>query len=332
MITPDRPVLWTENLRVGYHPDRPLSPPLNLHLGGGELVALLGANGMGKSTLLRTLAGLLPSLAGTIHLGDRPLDCYSAAQRSRRIALVLTESLDLPAMTVGELVALGRYPYSSWWGTLGRGDRRAIRWALNALELQPLRRRAIAELSDGQRQKALIARALAQETPLLFLDEPTAFLDLPRRVGLMHTLRSLAHETGRSLLLSTHDLDLALHFCDRLWLLTPEGMAQGIPEDLVLQGDLARLFADSPWDFDPRRGHLLPPHPQRATIHLRGEGLAFQWTARALERMGYHVAPLAGEPCITISPGDPPWLWHWQEHTFTAIGPLLRHLADHLNC
>jgi iron complex transport system ATP-binding protein len=203
----------------------------------GELVCLLGPNGAGKSTLIRTLCGMQAPLAGRVLLGGEPLEKLSAREVARRMSLVLTERVAVGLMPVATLVALGRHPYTRWGGRLRPEDREAVWRAMADAGIEAMACRPVCELSDGERQKVMIARALAQEPQVMILDEATAFLDLPRRVELMHLLRRLTRSRRRAILLSTHDLELALRCADRLWLLPLGGPLQdGAPEDLVLSG------------------------------------------------------------------------------------------------
>ncbi|MBI1294069.1 ATP-binding cassette domain-containing protein [bacterium] len=287
-------VLQTENLAIGYRhtgrADLVISRNLDLRLRRGELVCLLGPNGAGKSTLMRTLAGLQPALAGTILLdGDPPAD-LTAREMARRLSIVLTERVDVGNLSAQELVALGRHPYTDWWGNLTVHDEEVVRWAVRVVGAGALAERPIQELSDGERQKVMIARALAQEPLLILLDEPTAFLDLPRRVEVMGLLRNLARHTGRAILLSTHDLDLALRSADRLWLMAADGgMVTGAPEDLVLSGAFERAFASEGVTFDPYTGSFHIVRDTSGVVLLQADGMQALWATRALEREGYCV-------------------------------------------
>lgn len=304
-FTPDSqfsksPVLHAQGLTIGYArargTDAVIARQLNFALHPGELICLLGPNGAGKSTLMRTLARLQPPLAGQIWLDERPLEELRPGQLARRLSVVLTDRVDVGALSGHGLVSLGRHPYTGWTGSLTPPDQQVVNWALQAVGAAGLAQRQVLELSDGERQKILIARALAQQPLVMLLDEPTAFLDLPRRVEVMALLRRLARENQQAVLLSTHDLDLALRNADRLWLLSAEGaLFDGAPEDLVLTGAFERVFAGEGVTFDRASGSF---HTSRITcgrLALHGEGPAAFWTRRALERIGFEVVePGAG--------------------------------------
>ncbi len=300
------PLLAVRGLAVGYPgAARPVAAGLDLDLHAGELVCLLGPNGAGKSTLLRTLAGLQPPLDGRIlWRGEpRPADAQAWA---RRAAIVLTERVQGGNLTVHDLAALGRVPHTGWTGRLLPGDREAVERALRDAGAWDLRARLYDETSDGEKQKAMLARALAQDPALLLLDEPTAFLDLPRRVEAMRLLRRLARERGRAVLLSTHDLDLALRVADKLWLLSPGGALRcGVPEDLALSGAVGAVFDQGDVSFDRGTGEFrIHGHP-RARAVLSGDPDLRFWTGRALEREGYAVATSAeasGVPAAGTQP------------------------------
>lgn len=219
---------------------------------------MLGTNGCGKSTLLRTLAGLQPALSGRCLLDDgRDISSLSEKERARLFAVVLTERLSAENTTVEDVTAMGRYPYSGWLGALTQTDHRIIDEALTQTEMNHKRHCFFNELSDGEKQRVLISKALAQETPYIFLDEPTAHLDLPNRIKTLIFLRSMAHQTGRCVLLSTHELDLALQTADTLWLMTPgEGVAVGTPKNLVENGAFQHAFADPHFGFVEAGGTL----------------------------------------------------------------------------
>jgi len=313
--------LRTESLAVGY-PGRTVLSGLDLELRAGELVCLLGPNGAGKSTLLRTLAGLQPPLAGRIWLKDRDAAALPAAARARRLAIVLTERMELGHLTVEDLASLGRHPHTGWSGRLRDEDRDAVRRGLEEAGAWDLRMRPCDELSDGEKQRAMLARALAQDPAALLLDEPTAFLDLPRRVGAMRALRRLARMRGRAVLASTHDLDLALRAADRLWLVSADGaLRSGLPEDLALSGAIGGTFDQGDVAFDRATGEFRIHGEAERSARLLGDPEIVFWTARALEREGIAVVPDAAagsgsgdgtgeiEVRAQRGPAGPYWTW-----------------------
>ena len=265
---PSAAAICTRKLSIGYNVRggvHVVHPGLDLELNRGEVVALLGRNGAGKSTLLKTLCGLLPPLGGTLLIEGKPLAGYRPEQLAASIGVVLTERTQAGGISVYDLVALGRYPHTGFFGTLRDADHAAIRAALETAGIAGKADRHVAELSDGERQKAFIAKALAQECPIILLDEPTAFLDVTSRLETMVSLRQLAHEKGKAILLSTHDLDTALQLADRLWLQpaydsgkqTAEPMITGLPAELLANGALARFFSTETVTFDPASRRLV---------------------------------------------------------------------------
>ena len=230
-----------KELSIGYHTKngtRVVAEGINAAIQSGELTCLLGANGVGKSTLLRTLSAFQPALFGEIIIRSQEISAYTDKELSRLIGVVLTEKPDIRNMTVRELVALGRSPYTGFWGTLHEADWQVVDEAINAVRISKLRERMVHTLSDGERQKVMIAKALAQQTPVIFLDEPTAFLDFPSKVEMMQLLRRLAKEEQKTIFLSTHDFELALQVADKLWLMTDE-LHIGTPHELAQSGALA---------------------------------------------------------------------------------------------
>lgn len=277
---------------VGWPPPAPpLLTAVEAVLPARELVCLLGPNGTGKTTLLRTILGLHAPLAGTIRLQGRDVGALSRRHMAERVSVVFPSRLVAGHLRARELVALGRLPYTSWFGRYRAADWRKAEEALAQVEADPFGHRTVAELSDGERQRVLIARALAQDTSLLLLDEPTAFLDIANRIHITHLLHRLAREQGKSILMSTHDLDLALHHADQLWLILPETgrLVTGAPEDLLLSGALQAAFAREGMRFDMESGSLRRRRAQGATVTVRGESTPLAWTRRALTRAGFQV-------------------------------------------
>jgi len=242
------------NLSIGYRSKngtRVVATGINATIRSGELTCLLGANGVGKSTLLRTLSAFQPKLEGEIFLKEREISEFTDKELSRMIGVVLTEKPDIRNMSVRELVALGRSPYTGFWGTLRDDDWQVVDEAISIVKIEILRDRMIHTLSDGERQKVMIAKALAQQTPVIYLDEPTAFLDFPSKVEMMQLLRRLAREQQKTIFLSTHDFELALQVADTLWLMESQGISMGTPCELADSGALARYVERPGIIFDP---------------------------------------------------------------------------------
>ncbi len=307
--------LNAKKLTIGYQSkgrrQQVVQENLELQLCRGELVCLMGPNGAGKSTLLRTLAGVQAPLAGEVTVGGKSIYTLSQSERAKHISLVLTETINAGNMTVQELVALGRYPHTGWGGSLSRTDEQVVEQAMEDLEVIPLANRLLFELSDGQRQKALIARALAQDGQLIILDEPTAHLDLINRLHIMRLLRQLAVLRNKAIIVATHELDLALQSADKLWLLHKEqgGFTEGTPEDLVLNGSLAAAFSRSGYHFDPYSGQFVEEQEAGVPVQLTGDGAAFLWTKKALRRKGYKVVSADAEIRVTVKSNPSASLW-----------------------
>lgn len=243
-----------EQLTIGYRDKKSVktvAADINASIRKGELTCLLGANGVGKSTLLRTLSAFQPKLGGRVLIGDRELDSYNDRELSRLIGVVLTEKPDLRNMTAAELVGLGRSPYTDFWGRLTADDRRIVDESLELVGISHLAQRMVDTLSDGERQKVMIAKALAQQTPVIYLDEPTAFLDFPSKVETMLLLKRISREADKTVFLSTHDLELALQIADRLWLMERGGgLSVGTPAELAQAGVLSRYVERPQVQFD----------------------------------------------------------------------------------
>ena len=291
-------ILEGQHVTIGYHQKKnqvAVHADLNFQLYPGELTCLLGANGSGKSTLLRTLSAVQPSLNGEILLLNKNIQEYTERERSRTIGVVLTERTQTGGLTVRELVALGRQPHTGFLGRLNATDKSLIEHAIDSVGITHLSSSYMAELSDGERQKAFIAKALVQECPLILLDEPTAFLDVVSRIEIMTLLSKLAKDENKAILLSTHDIDQALLLADRLWLLRAyQGMTCGVTEDLVLANELDSLFPTDNICFDNQNGVYAPrPAYLHSIIMEAADERLRHWTENALHRLGYQ--------CITAS-------------------------------
>lgn len=240
-------MLELRNLYIGYSDDMQrhiVADTLSASLPRGVLCCLIGANGVGKSTLMRTMAGFQPPLRGEVFVDGQSLSSYSSKELSERIGVVLTEKNMSADLTIEEVVGLGRVPYTNFWGDITMRDAGVVEESISLVGLNGLRYRKIHQVSDGERQKAMIAKALAQQTPVIFLDEPTAFLDYPSKIAMMQLLRRLAHEQNKLVLLSTHDLEIAFQTTDYLWLLQKSGLQTGTLNELSQNGAIS-AFLDS---------------------------------------------------------------------------------------
>ena len=288
-----RCVITGERLSIGYRLGgrgvRRVHEGLSFSLRAGELTCLLGPNGAGKSTLLKTLGGGRTLLDGELRLCGEPFGKYSETRRSRLVGVVLTDKVYAGGLRVHQLVALGRYPYTCFFGNLGAEDRRVVDWAMEAVGIAGKAGSYVAELSDGERQKAMIAKALAQQCPVILLDEPTAFLDIISRIEVMNLLHRLAREEHKAVLLSTHDVDQALLLADSLWLMSQQnGLLCGTTEDLVLNGSLNRFFSRGDVEFDPDNGRFRHCGGVGRTVSVEAaDDRLLLWARNALMRNGY---------------------------------------------
>ncbi len=319
-------ILQTYDLGIGYRkPNVIVAQDINVSLAPGQLVCLLGPNGAGKSTLMRTLAGMQPGISGQVCLLNEDVHHLKPRDRAQRLSVVLTERPNVGMLNGYALIALGRHPYTDWMGRLNAHDEAMIRWAVKAVGVENIAKRPMMELSDGQKQKVMIARALAQESDLILLDEPTAFLDLPYRVEIMQLLKHLTHETKRTILVSTHELDLALRSADALWLIANGQVIDGTPEDLVLSGQFEQVFKNDNIHFDKRSGTFSNIRHTRTTITLEGDGIPHFWTQRALERAGY---ALTGDADMIVHIKDD--VWHLQQRGQLSVHDSIRALLEAL--
>ncbi|MFK5957733.1 MAG: ABC transporter ATP-binding protein [Lutibacter sp.] len=245
MILTTKHIIKTTNLSIGYTSKKEvktIASNLNINLNAGNLVCLLGENGIGKSTLLRTLTNVQPSLNGEIFINSNKLENLNNNNLAKMLSLVLTERLPDSSLTVFELVALGRQPYTNWIGYLTTKDLHIIEAAFEKTNTKHLMNSKCYELSDGQLQKVLIARALTQNTPIIVLDEPTAHLDLHHTINTFSLLKNLASEFNKTIIVSTHEVNLALQLADELWLMTPSKFIAGKTSELIKNNDLNLLF------------------------------------------------------------------------------------------
>jgi iron complex transport system ATP-binding protein len=307
------------DLSAGYE-KKVLFDHLNLSLYASELVCFMGPNGVGKSTLLKTLGGLLKPLAGTLVLNGNSII------PEQLISLVLTDPVKASYMTVYDLVVFGRYPYLNWQLKLNSKDRELIENAIEQVGISHLKDQTVNTLSDGQKQMAMIARAIAQDTPVVILDEPTAHLDLNNRVEVMRLLKDLTRTMKKGILLATHELDLALQTADLIWLTgNSQNIITGIPEELVLQGAFDEIFKFK--GFDLKTGKVQHRVFRSPEIRLSGEGHSFLWTRNLLERNGFAVTPNGSIAiAIQVLPDGVSWIVNDLYH-FKSLVELLGHLT-----
>ena len=230
-----------DHITLGYD-DRHLLKEVSAHFVAGQLTALIGRNGSGKSTLLRAIAGLGEVTSGAILLDGKPLASLDARQRAERIAFVTTERVRIANLRCRDVVALGRAPYTNWIGRMQEEDRTIVEEALAAVGMSDYADRTLDRMSDGECQRVMIARALAQQTPVILLDEPTSFLDLPNRYELCRLLQRLAHDEQKCILFSTHELDIARSLCDAIALVDNPSLHHLSAEAMNESGLIERLF------------------------------------------------------------------------------------------
>jgi iron complex transport system ATP-binding protein len=322
-------ILTTQNLSIGYSKKGKTSiiqSDLNLRLRAGELVCLIGPNGSGKSTLLRTLASLQKPLSGKTLIDEKEISKLKHREKALLISLVLTERVEIDNTTVYNLVALGRHPHSNWWGNVTDEEDDIINEAIKMVHLEHKAHQNINELSDGERQRAMIAKALAQDTPIIMLDEPTAHLDLPNRVEIMLLLHRLAHKTQKAILLSTHELDLALQAADRIWLISNNhGVECGVPEDLVFNGFFNRAFESKAYFFNAANGNFSMNYPMTKSVWVSGDKTRMYWTLRALARAGFMVVEDAKVHILVTEIG-----WEIGDKLIPSVEELLLELEQSL--
>ncbi len=279
-------------------------PPITGTAGRGELIAVIGRNGIGKSTLLRSLAGLQPQLSGHLIVEGTDINSYSRKGLSAKVGYISTEIVRVSNMRVYDLVSLGRFPHTNWMGRIDDTDREYIASALSMTGMTGFSERPVTELSDGERQRAMIAMVLAQDAGIMIMDEPTAFLDITGRYGIIHLLHELTRERTKTIVFSTHDLPMAVRLSDKIWLMNEHGLIEGAPEDLMLAGSFNTLFDDSKVIFDPVKGTVSFRNPETGRISIKGEGIERYWTEQAVIRAGFEVtdSPSGIEVEVIASP------------------------------
>lgn len=324
-------IISLENFSIGHQKESVLLGDLNLCVKPGEMVAVIGRNGTGKSTLLRSMIGLLPSLGGTCMLKGKAITQYDLPSRARLTSFVSSQSRELPSLSVGEMVALGRLPYTGWMGRLGPEDHARVEAALEEVRMSSFFHRKLDRLSDGERQRAMIARAFVQDTDLMVLDEPTAFLDIPNTFDLIRLLSSF-RDGGKSIVYSTHDLETAMQCADKMWIIHEGFIYEGAPEDLGLSGLFDDLFSSSNISYEETNRRFILDRSVKGSIRLLAkENRTRLWTKNALERMGFRIQ---GEGDIEIEilheGSAPEWILRKEDqiYKYSSIYMLARFLIQ----
>lgn len=248
--------IYIEGLAIGY-PSVELFRDVSLEIRQGEVTALIGRNGTGKSSLLRTIAGILKPISGKIVIQGENIRHHNVKQLAQMISFVSTDEVNMSNLSVYDLVGMGRSPYTNWLGSLSEEDKRVVAESLKLVGMSHFAEKKMDELSDGERQRVMIARSLAQDTPIILLDEPTAFLDLPNRYEICLLLSRLAHEKGKTILFSTHDLNIALEICDRVIMIRERELICDTPETMISRGEIGRFFEGTSLTFDQARSQIV---------------------------------------------------------------------------
>ena len=283
--------LKTINLSIGYQTDKTqtlIMKDVNICALEAEVVAIIGSNGAGKTTLLKTLAHILRALKGDIEWNGLNLSKINNDEKARILSFISTDSANLGAISVKEFIALGRFPYTNWLGQLKKNDLKLINFAAEILQIKKFLDKNISELSDGQKQKISIARAIVQDTPVILLDEPAAFLDVENKFSLMQILSNLSKKHKKTIIYSTHDLELALQSADKIWLFTKNEIFQGAPEDLVRNENIQNLFSDKLY-FDKKSFSFKQKIYRENTISVPPEDDNFDLIVHTANRIGYNI-------------------------------------------
>ena len=332
MKTNLKKILSLDSLKIGYASgknENVLLPPLNACANCGELIAVIGRNGIGKSTLLRTLTGLQPPLGGDILYSGKNIRDYSRMDLAQKVGYISTDVVKVSNMSVYELVALGRFPHTNWIGKIETKDHEIIMDAIEKTSMSPFCRKFVSELSDGERQKAMIARILSQDTGIMVMDEPTAFLDIAGKYEILHLMHTLSNTSDKTIIFSTHDLQMAISQSDKIWLILDSKLIEGAPEDLMIAGAFDHLFDSSTVRFNSEDGTFSFRSEEKGSIYINGDGIKKLWTEKAINRAGFTVSKEKTVPyIITPSGNNKKWLLPTQNFVqeFGSIYELVSYL------
>jgi iron complex transport system ATP-binding protein len=300
-------ILNIRSLKIGYSSgsrENIIMENISASARRGEIISVIGRNGVGKSTLLRTLAGLQSSLDGYVSYKTRSLSEYSRKEFAQVAGYISTEIVRVANMRVYDLVSLGRYPHTNWMGKINREDHKII---MNSIEMTSMLHcwdKYLSELSDGERQKAMISRMLAQDADIMIMDEPTAFLDVGSRYEIFNIMHRLSNLNGKTILFSTHDLQMATSQSDKIWLLLDDSLVEGAPEDLMMNGAFEKLFGSSLIRFNPADATFSIRQTKKGSVYVKGGGPARYWTEKALKRSGYAISNDEDTPYIELPSGE----------------------------
>ncbi len=336
----EKPIIEGKNITIGYQNSGikksvSVLSNLNFEVYRGEMIGLMGQNGCGKTTILKAICRLNDHLAGDIFILNKNIRHYSSEELAKVVSVVLTDRLDLPNTTVEEVIKNGRYPYTNLWHKLDKQNQQIIEEAMRLTGTYELRFKNFNQLSDGQKQKTLIAKAIAQDTPIMLMDEPTSFLDISSKIEILDILKNIVIKKKISILFSTHDWDVVLEVANRVWIVGPEGkLVYGLPEDLILSKRLEKTLDLSNFRFDYEKGKFVLIKPTRQRVKLKGtEQLSLYWTRHALEKEGLAVEDghevVSDVPLIEISEDAKSWSLFFKDQTHKCES--IDHLIKWLN-
>jgi len=306
-------ILSTSNLDIGYYQvKKTVQNNINIKAFKGELIGLIGRNGVGKSTLLRTLAGLQKPMNGEVIIKGKDIKTYKRTGLAKLLGFVSTEHINVNNMKVSDLVSLGRFPHTNWLGKLNKNDKYIVHESISMVGLDEYKNANLNEISDGEKQRVMIARSLAQDTDIIILDEPSAFLDVSNKYEVVNILNDLTRIKNKTVIFSSHDLNIAIQGSDKLWLMLPEKTMEGAPEDFILDQDMNSLFSIKNMNFDYDLGVFIMDRKKNGIISLTGDGHEYLWTKKAMERLGFEVAK-TGQDCpgviIETNEGTKKWIY-----------------------
>ena len=315
-------VISVKNLSIGYENIEVLSD-LNFDIKEGELICLMGGNGCGKTTLLKTLSGLQDKLKGTIEIDSKEINSFNEIDLAQKISIVLTERLEVEHLSVFDIVKLSRFSHTNFWGTLSKKDLDIINDSILLLGIQDLKNKMFDELSDGQKQKVMICRALAQDTPILFLDEPTTFLDIPHKMEVVKILKKIAKEKNIAVFFSSHDWELVLEMCHQIWPISKTGkISIGTPEDFLLTREIEKTFPHDQFKLNFQKGNFQEDRDYFYSVEVTGddERRVF-WTNHFLEKSGFKIIKSSDQKIIVLSNH-----WIYNDIKYNSLFDLLKAL------